>query len=182
LLWAGIILAFGALLILFAPVDAKEIKFFDFPFASIEKILPAIIFLLLIILQGSLIAAAESKDRINEKLKKFKEAPLSGVYEIDENLNFVDYLAFILKRKNWGKIVEPLLYPLCVLFIAFPATWLLFHQIGITIAQGPVSGAGLLVFINLVLGFFCYMASRQFFKKRWERFRKEHAKKRKVKR
>jgi uncharacterized integral membrane protein len=151
LLWAGIILAFGALLILFAPDDAKEIKFFDFPFASIEKILPAIIFLLLMILQGSFIVAGQCKDRINEKLKKLKEAPLSGVYEIDENLNFVDYLAFLLRRKRWGKIVEPLLYPVCILFIAFPAIWLLANQIGTVIDQGPLSGAGLLVFINLLL-------------------------------
>lgn len=177
LLWTSTILSFGALLILLAPDDAKEIKFFDFPFSSIEKILPAIIFLILMVLQGSLDAAGESKNRINAKLKKLKEVPLSGIYEIDENLNFIDYLAFIFRRKRWGKIVEPLLYPVCILLIALPATWLLFNQIGIVLAQGPISGTGLLVFINLFFGFWCYMASRQFFKNRCQRFKDEQAKK-----
>jgi len=176
LLWAGIVLSFGALLILFAPNDAKEIKFLDFPFQSIELILPAIIFLLLAILQGSFIAARDSLKNMNKLIPKNQQA-LTGVYEIDKNLNFVDYLAFILKRNWWGKIVEPLLYPLCILFIAFPAFLLLCKQIEIVLAVSPSFGAVFLLSVNLLVGFFCYAVSRQFFKDRWTRFRRGQSKK-----
>ena len=181
LLWAGIVLSFGALLILFAPDDAKQIKFLDFPFQSIESILPAIIFLLLVILQGSFIAARDSLNNMNKLIPKNQQA-LTGVYEIDKNLNFVDYLAFIFKRKWLGKIVEPLLYPLCILLIAFPAVLLLCKKIGMVITASPNFGAAFLLCMNLLFGFFCYMVSRQFFKDRWKRFRQGQAKKRRLRR
>ena len=177
ILWVLIILFFGALLIKFATNDAKEIKLFNFSFQSLEKIIPAIIFLLLMVIQGSFIAVRDSINSMNEIMPRNQKA-LKGVYEIDKNLNFVDYLAFIVKRKRWGQIFEPLLYPLCILLIAFSSILLLGDQIGIVLAQEPISGAGGLLFLNLLFGFFCYMVSRQFFKDRWKRFRLELARKR----
>jgi uncharacterized protein YneF (UPF0154 family) len=175
MLWSGIILSLCALLILLDPVNAKKIDLFGIPLQSIENILPTIIFLLLAILQGSFIAARDSLEKIN------KTKSITGVYEIDKNLNFIDYLAFVFNKKGWGRF-EPLLYPVFIIFIAAPAIILLCQQI----FTYPISWIWVLILVNLLTGIFCGFVSLQFFQERWKRFsprkkKKQRAREKKAK-
>ena len=170
LLWSGLILGLTAALLTLAPSTAGDIKFLGIPLVSIAPILPSIIFVVLAALQGSFTAARDSKEKLQAHIGDTNtEAPLlRGIYDIDRYLNFLDYCAFMLDKQGLGRL-GPLLYPLYITLVFLSAWALVATQLAETLYK-PNWGIAILLFINLVLAFFCYIVSRPFFQKRLKDF------------
>ena len=177
LLWSSVFISFAALLINFDPNNAKELRLFDFHISSLQNILPALLFFILILLQGNMISMRYPIDKIkalyNEQNTEGSSSKIQGIYEIDRNLNFLDYLSFVLDKRckrKWGA----LLYPAFITLTSFTVLPIISNQLISLYTNKNVNTAFLLA-INIFLGVICYIFSRPLFKERWQGFIKKNA-------